>query len=50
MPVSAAARTLFSFNAHCGTVFSLSDKHDLHLMGKCPIYPEVKDTMASIHN
>ena len=35
--VSAAARALFSFNAHCSTVFFLSDKKDVHLMGQhCP--------------
>jgi hypothetical protein len=29
------ARTLFHLNAHSGTVFSLSDDKDVHLMGHC---------------
>jgi len=37
--VSAAARALFSFNAQCRTVFSMSEKTDEHLMEKlCPIH------------
>jgi hypothetical protein len=29
------AGALFTFSAHCGTVFSVSDEKDVHLMGQC---------------
>jgi hypothetical protein len=36
--VSPVAGALFSLNAHCGTVFSILDKNDKHLMGQsCPL-------------
>jgi hypothetical protein len=31
---SAVATLLFNLNSHCGTVFSLSDEKDVHLMGQ----------------
>jgi hypothetical protein len=38
--LSAAARVLFILNVHFGTVFSFSDKKDVHLMGwHFPIHP-----------
>jgi hypothetical protein len=38
--VSAAARALFNINAHSRTVFSLSDRKDVHLMEQlCPVHP-----------
>ena len=33
--ISVAAGALFNYNAHCGTVLSLSDKKDVYLMGHC---------------
>jgi len=33
--ISVAAGALFNYNAHCGTVLSLSDKKDVYLMGQC---------------
>jgi hypothetical protein len=36
--VSAAVGALFNLNTHCGTVLSLSDEKDVHLMEQfCPI-------------
>ena len=32
--VSAAATALFNLNTHSGTMFSLLDKRDVHLMGQ----------------
>lgn len=38
--VSAVARAMFSLNTHCGTMFSLLDENDIHLMVQClPICP-----------
>ena len=38
--VSAAVRTLLNLNAHFGTMLSISDKKDVHLMGQyCPVCP-----------
>jgi len=38
--VSATARALLNLNACFGTVFSISDKKDVHLMGQyCPVCP-----------
>jgi hypothetical protein len=38
--VSAVDRPLFNLNTHCGTMFSILDKNDTHLMVQCfPICP-----------
>jgi hypothetical protein len=41
-------RVLFNLNAHCSTVFSLSDEKDVHLVGqRCPVHPlEVKQVLS----
>jgi len=38
--VSATTRALLNLSAHFGTVLSISDKKDVHLLGQyCPLCP-----------
>jgi hypothetical protein len=44
------AEALFNFNAHCRTMFSLSDEECVHVIGQhCPVHPlKVKDMHCTI--